>query len=156
MRAGIPQFSASRIWLIYRGGPAVFVVATDSSGGFTAGKCQSANHRLHDARRAGRREPLPYRCKVWCFVQALVTANNIANANQIFVAASDTRHRSAAAPSQQPSACARTHTVVAGETLSGIAVKLLSNNPKPGPGEQYIGNLVRLYRSEPVHPLFRH
>ena len=58
-------------------------------------------------------------------VQALVTANDIADPNRIFVGQ---RLRIPTGQQQQPSAqqpssgCARSHSVVAGETLSGIAV----------------------------------
>jgi len=53
----------------------------------------------------------------------LVTANNIANANQIYVGQRLRIPTTGQQPApSQPSACNRTHTVVAGQTLSGIAV----------------------------------
>ena len=57
-------------------------------------------------------------------LQELITANNIANPNHIFVGQ---RLRVPTGGQQQPSAaqpgaCARTHNVIAGESLSGIAV----------------------------------
>ena len=57
-------------------------------------------------------------------LQALIDANNIANANIIYVGqrlrVPTGGQQAPSAP--QPSGCARTHNVVTGETLSGIAV----------------------------------
>ena len=57
-------------------------------------------------------------------LQTVIDANNIANANIIFVGQRlripTSGQQAPSAP--QPSGCARTHTVVAGEMLSGIAV----------------------------------
>ena len=53
--------------------------------------------------------------------QALITANNIADANHIYVGQRLTIPTGQSGTAQ-PGGCARTHTVVSGETLSGIAV----------------------------------
>ena len=63
-------------------------------------------------------------------VQAIVSANNIANANIIYVGqrlqipSTGQQQPGAAQPAPaQPGGCAQTHTVVAGESLSGLAVR---------------------------------
>ena len=62
-------------------------------------------------------------------LQALITTNNIANPNHIFVGQrlripTGQQQPSPAQPgAAQPSGCSQTHNVVAGETLSGLAVQ---------------------------------
>ena len=57
-------------------------------------------------------------------LQALITANNIANPNQIFVGQSlRIPTTGQQATPTQPTTCAQSHGVIAGETLSGIAVR---------------------------------
>ena len=126
MRAGIPQFSASRrIWLISIAALLLFSLLPQTVTAVSPQvnvNPQATGYTTHVVQAGESLSRIAVRYGV--SVQALVTANNIANANQIFVGQ---RLRipttgQQPAPSQQTSACARSHTVVAGETLSGIAV----------------------------------
>ena len=126
MRAGIPQFNAiRRIWLISIAAVLLFSLLPQTVAAASPQvnvSPQTTGYTTHVVQAGESLSRIAVRYGV--SVQALVTANNIANANQIFVGQ---RLRipttgQQPAPAQQPSACARTHTVVAGETLSGIAV----------------------------------
>ena len=125
MRAGITQLRASRrIWLI---SVTVFLLFSMLPQSVTAASLhlnvspQTTGYTTHVVQAGESLSRIAARYGVT--LQALVTANNIANPNQIFVGQSlriPTTGQQAA-PSQ-PATCANTHNVVAGETLSGIAV----------------------------------
>ncbi|MYH62557.1 MAG: LysM peptidoglycan-binding domain-containing protein, partial [Caldilineaceae bacterium SB0675_bin_29] len=125
MRAGITQLRASRrIWLISVATVLLFSLLPQS---VTAASLlvnvnpQTTGYTTHVVQAGETLSRIAANYGV--SLQALVTANNIADPNQIFVGQSlriPTTGQQAA-PSQ-PTTCARTHNVVAGESLSGIAV----------------------------------
>ena len=125
MRAGITQLRASRrIWLI---SIAAFLLFSMLPQSVTAASLQlnvspqTTSYTTHIVQAGESLSRIAARYGVT--LQALVTANNIANPNQIFVGQSLRIPTTGqpAAPSQ-PAACSSTHNVIAGETLSGIAV----------------------------------
>ena len=125
MRAGIPEFSASRrIWLITIATVLLFSLLPQTVAAASPQlnvNPQATGYTTHVVQAGESLSRIAVRYGVT--VQALVTANNIANANQIFVGQRLRIPTTGQQPSpSQPSSCSSTHTVIAGETLSGIAV----------------------------------
>ena len=125
MRAGIPQLRASRrVWLISVAAIMLcsLLPQTVSAASLQVSVSpQATEYTTHVVQAGESLSRIAVRYGVT--VQALVSANNIANANQVYVGQRLRIPTTGQQPApSQPSACDRTHTVVAGQTLSGIAV----------------------------------
>ena len=127
MRAGISQLRASRrIWLITVATVMLFSLLpqTVSAASLQVSVSpQTTGYTTHVVQAGESLSRIAVRYGVT--VQALVTANNIANANQIYVGQRlriPTTGQQPAPSQPGTSTCNQYHTVLAGQTLSGIAV----------------------------------